>query len=87
MPDIFIAPRQHRCAPSERLGAAFTDPRPPGSIWRCGDCGRHWFRSSATDGGAPPTHLWKPVRWWNFGHRYRIHQLSKLPHVGRFEGP
>ena len=65
MPDIYVAPQRcsHSCQPPDR---------PTHSIWKCGTCGRYWYRSDETDGCAPPTYLWKQVRWWHFRLRAAI---------------
>lgn len=60
MPDIYVAGEPRCCTPQGR------------SIWQCSICGRYWYQSDETDGCAPPTYLWKQVRWWNFRLRAAI---------------
>lgn len=64
--DVYIAVYQHRHDPP--------GDRPVGSVWRC-ECGQYLFVVE-TDGCAPPTARWLPVRWWNFRIRRLITQTD-----------
>lgn len=67
MPDVYIAVERHRCNPP--------GSRPLGSVWRCDICG-HDLYVSDTDGCAPPSAAWTPVRWWNFRARRLIRMID-----------